>query len=570
MGDEERTTGQEETVDLLVVGSGGGGMTAAVAAHDRGAKVLVIEKDGQYGGSTAMSGGALWIPNNHLMAEAGIEDSTEEARTYLQHKTAGVVAEDRLEAYLKYAVEMARYLCDKTRVALQALPAYADYYPEAPGGKPGARTVEPTNFDARLLGKEFHRMREPHPMCLIMKRVAMTALQANTLLTRAPGWQKLVYGMMFRYAVDFPGRIRSPRDRNLACGNALIGMLRLSLMDRDIPLWLNTPARELLVEDGRVTGVVAEREGRTVTIRAGKGVVLAAGGFESNQEMRETYLPGPTSTEWTSGSPYNTGDGIRMGIRAGAALDIMDHAWWSPNATVPGEDRARMILVERSLPGSVIVNRRGERIVNEAAPYIDIVYAMYGKNTPEAPSVPAYLVFDGTFRRKYPCGPVLQSSQQPDWMLPRALREGYLVKDKSLAGLAERMGIDAAGLEETARKMAAYARSGKDPEFHRGDSVYDRYYGDPTVKPNPCLGPLETPPFYGLAVHAGDLGTKGGLKTDARARVVNPGGEAIPGLYAIGNCSASVMGHTYPGAGSTIGPSATFGYLAALDATGAG
>jgi 3-oxosteroid 1-dehydrogenase len=568
MDEEKRATVAEESVDLLVVGSGGGGMTAALAAHDRGAKVLIIEKDGQYGGSTAMSGGALWIPNNHLMAETEIEDSTEEARTYLLHKTAGVVSEDRLEAYLKYSVEMAEYLCDKTQVELQALPSYADYYPEAPGGKPGARTIEPKNLDARRLGKEFHRMREPHPMCLIMKRVAMTALQANTLLTRAPGWQKLVYGMMFKYAVDFPGRIQSPRDRTLACGNALIGMLRLSLMDRDVPLWLNTPARELIIEDGRVAGIVAEREGQPVTIRANKGVILAAGGFESNQEMRETYLPAPTQAEWTSGSPYNTGDGIRMGIQAGAALDIMDHAWWSPNAMVPGEDRARMILVERSLPRSVIVNKKGERFVNEAAPYIDIVYAMYGKNTYEAPSVPAYLVFDGEFRKKYPCGPVLQSSQQPDWMLPKALKEGYLVKDKTLAGLAEKMGIDAAGLQETANKMAEYARAGKDPDFHKGDSIYDRYYGDPTVEPNPCLGPLDKPPFYGVVVEAGDLGTKGGLKTDARARVLTEAGEAVPGLYAIGNCSASVMGHTYPGAGSTIGPAATFGYVAALDATG--
>jgi len=568
MTEEARTAGTEETVDLLVVGSGGGGMTAALAAHDRGAKVLIIEKDQQYGGSTAMSGGALWIPNNHLMADGGIEDSTEEARTYLQNKTAGLVAEDRLEAYLKYSVEMAKYLCEKTQVELQSLPSYADYYPEAPGGKPGARTIEPKNLDARRLGKEFHRMREPHPMCLIMKRVAMTALQANTLLTRAPGWQKLVYGMMFKYAVDFAGRLQSPRDRTLACGNALIGMLRLSLMDRDIPLWLNTPARELIIEDGRVAGVLAEREGQIVTIRANKGVVLGAGGFESNQEMREKYLPSPTKEEWTSGTPYNTGDGIQMGMKAGAALDIMDHAWWSPNAMVPGEDRARMILVERSLPRSVIVNKRGERFVNEAAPYIDIVYAMYEKNTPEAPSVPAYLVFDGEFRKKYPCGPVLQSSQQPDWMLPKALKEGYLVKDETLAGLAEKMGIDAAGLQETAKKMAEYAGTGKDPDFHKGDSIYDRYYGDPTMEPNPCLGPMDKPPFYGVVVQAGDLGTKGGLKTDARARVVTEAGEAIPGLYAIGNCSASVMGHTYPGAGSTIGPAATFGYVAALDATG--
>ncbi len=566
MSDSQPTTTWDYTVDVLVVGSGGGAMTAALCAHDRGASTLLIEKDEYYGGSTAMSGGALWIPNNHLMKDAGVEDTPEESLEYMRRITRGDVPEDRLRAYVRYGAEMVEWLCERSRLELQALPEYADYYPEVPGGKPGARTIEPVNFDARLLGDTFYRMREPALQTLIMKRVAMTAKQGHVLLCRSPGWGRLTFRLMAGYWMDIGGRLKSKRDRNLALGNALIGMLRLSLMERDVPLWLKTRARELILEQGRVIGVAAVRDGETVRIRAEKGVVLGAGGFESNDEMRKQYLPNPTRAEWTCGSPCNTGDPIRMGLEAGAALELMDDAWWGPTTVVPGEDRARMLVVEKSLPGCVFVNALGERFVDEAAPYIDIVNAMYRSHKPEAPCVPAFMVFDAVYRRKYPCGPFLQSSQQPDWMLPKELKQGYLMKADTLAGLAEQLGVDPAGLEATVRKMNEYARTGKDLDFHKGDSLYDRYYGDANVKPNPCLAPIETPPFYGLEIEAGDLGTKGGLKTDAHARVLNEAGKVIPGLYAIGNCSASVMGRTYPGAGSTIGPSMTFGYIAALDA----
>jgi len=566
MSDNKAATNWDYTVDILVVGSGGGAMAAAVCAHDRGAKTMLIEKDEYYGGSTAMSGGALWIPNNHLMEDAGVQDSPEESLTYLKHTTQGNVAEDRLQAYVQYAPEMIKVLCETSRLELQALPEYSDYYPEAPGGKPGARTIEPLNFDARLLGEEFHRMREPSLQTLIMKRIAMTAKQGHVLLCRSPGWGSLTFKLMAGYWFDLGGRVKSKRDRNLALGNALVGMLRLSLMERDVPIWLKTRAQELIIEEGRVVGVVAERGEETVRIRAEKAVVLGAGGFESDDQMRKKYLPNPTETAWTCGSPCNTGDAIRMGLQVSAALEWMDDAWWGPTTVVPGEDQARMLVVEKSLPGCVFVNQRGERFVDEAAPYIDIVNAMYENHKPDSPCVPAYMVFDATYRKKYPCGPFLQSSQQPDWRLPKELKQGYLKKDNTLAGLAEQMGIDPAGLEATIEKMNAYAVTGKDLDFQKGDSLYDRYYGDANVEPNPCLAPVDTSPFYGLEIQAGDLGTKGGLKTDARARVLNESGEVIPGLYAIGNCSGSVTGRTYPGAGSTIGPAMTFGYLAVLDA----
>jgi 3-oxosteroid 1-dehydrogenase len=258
-----------------------------------------------------------------------------------------------------------------------------------------------------------------------------------------------------------------------------------------------------------------------------------------------------------------------MGQSAGAALDLMSDAWWGPTTVVPGEEHARMLVIEKSLPGSILVNKAGERFVNEAAPYIDVVNEMYAKDSPEKPCVPSYLVFDASFRQKYPCGPLLQASQQPDWALPRSLKQGYLKKADTLEGLATELGIDGRGLGESVRKLNEYARTGKDLDFHRGETVFDRYYGDEKVTPNPCLAPIEKPPFYGLEAYPGELGTKGGLKTDASARVLKESGEPIPGLYAIGNCSASVMGHSYPGAGSTLGPATTFGYIAARHAMGA-
>lgn len=555
-------------VDLLVVGSGAGAMAAALCAHDMGASTLLLEKTGLYGGNSAMSGGAMWIPNNFYMRQSGVDDSREEALDYLKTITRGTVAEDRLCAYLDTAPEMLRYLIDKTRVRMQCMLEYPDYYPDVPGGKPGGRSLEPEHFDARELGDDFYRMREPAVQELVTKRMSMTATEANVLLSRHPGWVKLTAKIMGRYWFDLPGRLRSKRDRCLSLGNALVAMLRRSLMDRDVELWLETPVRELIVEGGRVVGVVAEREGQELRVGGRKAVLLAAGGFEHNAEMREKYLPGPTKVEWTTGSPGSTGDAIGMAMKHGAAVDLMDEAWWGPTTVVPGEDLARMLVIEKGLPGSIFVDKRGRRFVNEAATYIDIVNAMYRNHSESTPTVPAYMVFDATFRSKYPCGPFLQASQQPDWALPKAFKQGYLKKADSLGALATELGVDPEGLEATVAEFNEHAREGRDPAFHRGENLYDRYYGDEKVKPNPCVGPLEKPPFYGIEAYPGELGTKGGLKTDCRARVLDESGNSIAGLYAIGNCSASVMGITYPGAGATIAPAMTFGFIAARDAVG--
>ena len=559
----------DHVVDLLVIGSGAGAMVCALKAHDEGGVVLLIEKGSQYGGSSAMSGGCLWVPNNHRMAEVGIEDTPEDAMAYLKETTGGFVSEERLRSYVETAPKMARYLCEQTRLELEVMPTYPDYYPAVSGFCPGGRALEAKSFHARQLGDEFPRMREIAVQALVLGRIALTIAEGRTLFCREKGRIRLALRLFAGYLLDLPWRLRSKRDRRLAMGNALVGGLRHSLQDRDIPLWLNAPARDLLVEEGRVVGAAADRDGKRIRIRARKGVVLAAGGFESHQAMRETCLPNPTRAEWTCGNPDNTGDAIEMALELGAATDLMDDAWWGPVIVAPGEDRARMLFIEKSLPGSILVNRRGERFVNEALPYIDVVNAIYEKNTPEASSIPCYLIHDSGFRARYPCGPFLPGAQQPDWLLPRRLKRDYLKRADTLAGLAELLGIDAAGLGRSVSRFNQIARTGEDTDLQRGRTVFERYYGDPRFEPNPCLGPIETPPFYGVEVFPGDLGTKGGLRTDARARVLNQAEAPIPGLYAIGNCAASAMGRAYPGPGSTLGPATTFGFIAARHAMGA-
>jgi 3-oxosteroid 1-dehydrogenase len=557
----------DHSVDLLIIGSGAGAMTAGLVGRDDGAEVLLIEKGEQYGGSSAMSGGGLWIPCNHIAREAGFRDDPEQAWKYLKGCVGDATPDERLRAYLENAPKMLEYLVAKTRARFIPLLEYADYYPAVEGSTPGGRCLDPVNFNGKELGEEFTKMRESAPQQQILGRISMTIPEARVSLARTPGWIWTIMRLFFRYALDIPWRFKSKRDRNLAMGNALVGMLRASLMDREIPIWLETPARKLVVEDGRVVGVEAERSGRPIRIRARKAVILAAGGFEANQAMREKYLPQPSRAEWSSANPKNTGDIINMGIDIGAGLGLMDEAWWGPVVKFPADDRARFFVIELSLPGSVLVNRSGRRFVNEASPYGDKVAAMYAKNTPEGETIPSYLIFDANFRKKYPVGPLLPGQQQPDWAAPKDVMS-LIVKADSPDELAEKLGIDAEGLKDTLARMNEYARTGIDPEFHRGDTIFDQYYGDTNQKPNPNLGPIDTPPYYAMRTYPGELGTKGGLLVDARARVLKENGEVIPGLYATGNCSASVMGRTYPGPGATLGPATTFGFVAARDALG--
>jgi 3-oxosteroid 1-dehydrogenase len=561
------TANWDHTTDLLVIGSGGGGMVAAIVAHDRGARTLVVEKGDKFGGSTGMSGGALWVPMNDHLARAGISDSRDEALTYMRKVAGPRVLESRIVAYVDHAAEMVRYLEQRTRVKFSACPEYPDYYPEYPGGKPGARTIEPRPYGARKLGAHADELQRS-AQGLVLGRMGLTAVEAKTLVQFSFLSYVLMFWIVLRYWLDVRARLKGKADNRLTLGTSLVGRLRHSLLDREVPVWLGTSAEELIVEQGKVVGALVRRGGKSLRVRAERGVLLACGGFERNLAMREQYQRQPTSDVWTAGSPNNQGDGIRMGQALGAATDLMDDAWWTPVTMIPPQF-AWLLVVEKSMPGSILVNRAGQRFTNEAAPYIDVVNGIYAANRPDNPSIPAYLVFDARYRKSYPVGPLGPSKLQPDSAIGGRLKKsGFLKKASSLSGLAEKIGVDARGLEQTVQRFNELAKSGRDTDFGRGESLYDRYYSDAKISPNSCLAPIQAAPFYAIEVYPGDLGTKGGLVTDELGRVLTEQGRTIPGLYATGNCSASVMGNSYPGAGGTIGPAMTFGYLAAQHAVG--
>ena len=552
----------DKEVDVLVVGSGAGALTSALVAHHEGLKqVLVVEKSDQYGGTSAMSGGGIWIPASHYAKAEGVQDSATEALSYMKAVIGTEVSEERMRIYCEKASEMLEYLDRHTRLKYETVP-YPDYYPEKPGGKQGYRTHQPTPMHAGKLGQHFRALREPPSQVLVAGRFTMTMKEGRAFLTQAKGWMFIFIRIMLTYFLDIPGRLQGKRSRRLTMGSALIGRLRWSMLDRGIDLWLKSPLVELIEDNGAVVGAVVEHEGKRVRVRARKGVVLGAGGFEHSQAMREQYLPTPTSGEWSGSQVNNTGDAIRAGMAVGAKTDLMQHAWWAPSVKIPGWERPFVIFAERSLPGLVIVNKAGKRFANEAAPYLESGYSFYQANTPEAPTVPSHVVFDATFRKKFPFGPIPPGYATPDSAMSKKVW-GALVKADTLEELAAKIGCCPRGLADTVRKNNEYAAAGKDPEFQRGESFYDRYYGDQNNKPNPCIAPIDKAPYYAIPIHPGDIGTKGGLLTDLNGQVVGAAGTAIKGLYAVGNTSASVMGSKYPGAGATLGPAMTFGYLAA-------
>lgn len=551
--------------DVIVVGSGAGAMTSAVFLADQGFSVLVLEKSDKYGGTSAISGGGIWIPNNHYFARLGGNDSPEQALRYLTAAAGGQVDPARLQAYLDNAPKMIEALTRKSRVRYAVAAKYPDYYPHLPGALPGGRTLDPELFDSSLLAEELDNLRTPSPSTLLMGRIAWTARDAHKAMARSFGWRLLILRLMLRYRLDFKWRRKSRFDRRAALGSSLVCSLRRSLMDRNVPLWLNSDFRDLLTDKGRVSGVRIHREGRDIELHARHGVILAAGGFEQSQTLREQYLPKPTRTAWSATPPgNNTGAALEAGLAQGAATALMDWAWWAPTIAVPGEDKPRGIFAERAFPGAIVVNGQGRRFVNEAAPYLEFVDAMHRDNARSGGrSVPAWVIFDGHFRFNYAMGPLMPAQVMPDSRLRKEWQNTLYWKADTLEGLAELVGINPEGLANTVAQVNDYARTGVDLDFGRGGNVFDRYYGDCNIKPNPCLAPLRKGPYYAMCLDAGDIGTKGGLLTNAQAQVVREDGSTIAGLYAIGNCSASVMGTSYPGAGGTLGPAMTFGYIAA-------
>ena len=367
---------------------------------------------------------------------------------------------------------------------------------------------------------------------------------------------------MISYRLDIPMRLKSKRHRRLCLGNALVGRCLTSVFKRKIPIWREAPLKSLIESNGQVTGAIITKDGQDMRVNAARGVILAAGGFEHNAKMREANLPGPTDTKWSATPGQNTGDAHRAAMDVGAKMTLMDAAWWGPSVRLPRDDRSRVLFAERALPGIYIVNGKGERFLNEAASYDEV-----GRELQAHPNT-SWVIFDRRAREKYGIGPLYPTAVHPDAKWNSSIK-AVVKKASTIAELAKLMDVDAAGLQNTVEKVAKYSQTGIDEDFASGSAQYDRYYGDPTVTPNPCLAPLDKAPFYAFPVYPGDIGTKGGVDVDVNAQALNEKGAPIGGLYATGNTASSVMGYTYPGAGSTIGPAMTFGYVAAKHAMGA-
>ncbi|MGB3372939.1 MAG: 3-oxosteroid 1-dehydrogenase [Rhodococcus sp. (in: high G+C Gram-positive bacteria)] len=541
--------------DIVVVGSGAGGMTAALTAAHRGLSVVVIEKSRHFGGSTARSGGGVWIPNNEALEADGVDDTPEAARDYLHAIIGDVVSKERIDTYLERGPEMLSFVLANSPLKMQWVPGYSDYYPEAPGGRVGGRSVEPTPFDASCLGTEVNNLEPDYGKAPLNVVLTQADYRTINLLRRHPSGIARVMRVGMRWmAAKLTGK------HLLGRGQALAAALRAGLQDINVPVLLDTPMVDLVVEGGRVRGVETA-DGHV--LRAGLGVVIASGGFEHNEEMRKQYQREPIGTEWTVGAKANTGDGIRAGQKLGAAVDLMDDAWWGPSIPLTGGPW--FCIAERTLPGGIMVNSSGKRFLNEAAPYVEAVHSMYGGEygVGDGPgeNIPTWMIIDQRYRDRY-----IFAGLQPKKRFPsRWLKAGVVVQADTISELAERTGIPPTELSATVKRFNGFARTGVDEDFGRGNSGYDKYYGDPTNKPNPSLGPIDKAPFYAVKMVPGDLGTKGGLLTDADARVLREDGSVVDGLYAVGNASAPVMGHTYAGPGATIGPAMTFGYLAVLD-----
>lgn len=555
----EREQGQPETYDVIVVGAGAAGLSAAITAAAQGLTTVIIEKSPYWGGSTSRSGGGVWIPNNSVLKRDGVDDTPERAREYVKAIIGEHAREDRIDAYIDRGPEALDFLMKHAPLDLEWVKNYSDYYPEAPGGRLGGRSVEPRPFDARALGDDLDTLHPQYtkaPLNMVVLQSDYRWLNTGIRHWRGPARMAKVGGRFFW--------ARSRGKKLIAMGAALAAELLLGVRQAGVPLRLNTGLVDLLTDDGRVVGVRAESDGQQFDIRAEKGVILACGGFERNVEMRRKYQREPIGADWTTGAPSNTGDGINAGIKIGAAVSLMDDAWWGP--TIPLPRGPWFALSERSVPGTFIVNMRGERFMNESLPYVEAVHQMYGgefgQGDGPGENVPGWLIFDQTCRNRYLFAGI--NARQP---LPKKwFDSGVVVKADTIAELADKIGVPADALTTTTERFNGFAKSGVDADFHRGESGYDHYYGDITNKPNPSLGQVRKAPFYAVKMVPGDLGTKGGIDTDASGRALRPDGSVIEGLYAAGNTSAPVMGHTYAGPGATIGPALVFGYLAALDA----
>jgi succinate dehydrogenase/fumarate reductase flavoprotein subunit len=525
--------------DVVVVGSGGAGLTAAILAHDHGARAVVLERSDKVGGTTAVSGGGAWVPLNHHMAETGASDSREEALAYCKTLTAGRAPDELVETFVDTAHVMARYLEEHTPLCFQPW-SMPDYHLGVAGAKRGGRSLEPSPFDKRQLGEWAAKLR-PAPLF-----PAPLTLQETTFTYQATVRPQNVPGDVVKERVA---------QGLLTSGAALVAALLKGCLDRGIDIVLEARGRELAMEDGCVVGLRAERARAEVAVKANGGVVLASGGFEWSERLKSQFLPGPVSHP--NSPPFNEGDGLIMAIEAGAALANMTEVWGSPVGAIPderyeGRQLSRLVVPERACPHSILVNRSGQRFVNEGATYNELGRAFndIDPNTNGYANLPCWAIFDAQYREKYPALTLLPGQPDPDWLL----------RDDTIEGLAHSIGADPAALRATVDRWNAFVTEGVDRDFERHRSPMD------IAAPHASMGTIEQPPFYALPVYQGTLGTKGGPQTNAKGQVLNVRGAAIPGLYAAGNVMASVAGPAYYGGGAPIALAMTWGYICGINA----
>lgn len=555
-----------ETFDVVVVGSGAAGATAALRAAEQGFSVLIIEKAHKFGGTSATSGGVIWVPNHQLTPN---DDSREKAFEYIDSLIEGDVARDKLEAYVDQAPEMVRFI---KASGVEVVPAaWPDYHQTAPAARADRSLIFAT-FDGRRLGKWFTLMREQYSRFKVLKRYSMDVMEFFSISTRSKGWQLTFLNMAWRYWTDFSTRAFTERDRRFTQGAALMGhMFNQIFAHKNVELRMETKLDELVFADNKIAGVKVSHFGRQYEIKANHGVILAAGGFEWNQELRDRFFETPGLTRHSSTpEDANRGEGLVAGLKVGAATEHTEAGWWMPTMHIPMPDASNFEEIHQAAfdvgrPHSVAVNRNGVRFTDEAASYDDFGKAMVRDHLKTGANNPCWLIFDATFRKKFPAGGILPTILMPDSKIPVDWWDHYIFRADSVEALARKIKIPVHALTETVAKMNEYAKTGVDPEFGRGSNAYDQMFGDFNVKPNPCLGPIGNAPYYAVPINLGDLGTKGGLKTDAQARVVDGEGRPIPNLYAAGNQTGSPFGNCYPGAGGTIGPAMTFGFIAADD-----
>jgi len=541
----------DASYDVVVVGSGAAGLTAGLTAKLQGMKSLVIEKTDRYGGASAISGGALWIPNNHIIKGAGVPDTHELARQYLDSTIGDRVPEGLKEAYITRGPEMLRFLYNKTKhMRFQYAKGYSDYYPEKPGGLSQGRAIEPLIFDLTKMGSLANSMRRA---TLSTKGFTMNSYEFHkvNMITRTLKGKTTALKLGARLV-----KSKVTKSDPVALGEALIARLRLSLAEANGELWLSTAFKDFIMDKGRVIGMIVERDGQELKIEAKKGVVLSSGGFSHNQTLREKYLPSPTNAAWTSSPEGQTGDIIEPGLKIGATLDLMDKVWGAPSVIDP-KGHPFFLVADRGVPNMIVVDSTGQRFVNEAAPYHEFVDTMYKHQETTKQAVPSWILIDASAKSRY-----IFTGLFPGQAFPKSwFEQGVAKSAKTIEELARQMDVPTESLVATVNRFNDFARNGHDDDFYRGDSAYDNYYGDPTL-PNPNLAEIKKAPFYALRLYPGDIGTKGGLVVDEYARVIKENGEPIEGLYASGNCSASIMGETYPGPGATIGPGMTLSYVA--------